>query len=549
MPHPLMETTIAAQPASRLAAALRLLFSYKPVLVVHDLLIAFAAAVVGAGAVGPFYAGLEPLQTALLVGLCMTPAAFFATFHLYSYHLIFSRRAHVVGMAKACSLSLVTFGAVMLSTTWTSFMPPTLFALAVMGTALLLLVIDRLIGDRLVALLKAFGLACMGVGLAGLVGLLDDAVILRHLLETTAGFAAVTLALGVSRYGMVHLVFNRLLRRRFRRQALIIGDDPDAAGLIGRIVRSDAPFWVVGTVGVRAPGGTTPGGKPVLGRFEEVELVAARAAVHEVIITDPTIEKPDLIRLIDFFTTRGTGVWFVPQLMPIIDVKLYIDNLCGVPMIRLGSHRFQGLFRKIKHGIDAIAALVGCTLTLPIFVVFAAAIRLTSPGPVFYRARAVGKGGRFFRMYKFRTMVTGASKEIHREFVARMIRGELTADGSGRTLKITNDPRVTPVGGLLRRTSLDELPQLLNVLRGEMSLVGPRPCLPYEYELYKDWHKKRTSVRPGITGLWQVVGRSEVSFEDMILLDLYYIYNRSLELDLNILLETVFVVLRKKGAH
>jgi lipopolysaccharide/colanic/teichoic acid biosynthesis glycosyltransferase len=116
-------------------------------------------------------------------------------------------------------------------------------------------------------------------------------------------------------------------------------------------------------------------------------------------------------------------------------------------------------------------------------------------------------------------------------------------------LKITNDPRVTWIGRILRRTSLDELPQIINVLKGEMSLVGPRPCLPYEYEIYKDWHKKRTSVRPGITGLWQVVGRSEVSFEDMILLDLYYIFNRSFELDLNILFETIFVVLKKKGAH
>jgi lipopolysaccharide/colanic/teichoic acid biosynthesis glycosyltransferase len=130
-----------------------------------------------------------------------------------------------------------------------------------------------------------------------------------------------------------------------------------------------------------------------------------------------------------------------------------------------------------------------------------------------------------------------------------MIKGEIVQDGSGKTLKITDDPRVTKVGKLLRKTSLDELPQLINVLKGEMSLVGPRPCLPYEFEVYKEWHKKRTAVRPGISGLWQVVGRSEVSFEDMILLDLYYIYNQSLELDLSILFETAFVVLRKRGAH
>jgi lipopolysaccharide/colanic/teichoic acid biosynthesis glycosyltransferase len=188
-------------------------------------------------------------------------------------------------------------------------------------------------------------------------------------------------------------------------------------------------------------------------------------------------------------------------------------------------------------------------VSLPLFAVFAAAIKLTSPGPVFYRAQAVGKGGRLFGMYKFRTMITGASKELHKNYVTRMIKGEITQDGSGKTLKIIDDPRVTKVGRILRRTSLDELPQLINVLKGDMSLVGPRPCLPYEYEIYKDWHKKRTSVRPGISGLWQVVGRSEVSFEDMILLDLYYIYNRSLELDFSILFETVFVLLKKKGAH
>jgi lipopolysaccharide/colanic/teichoic acid biosynthesis glycosyltransferase len=207
------------------------------------------------------------------------------------------------------------------------------------------------------------------------------------------------------------------------------------------------------------------------------------------------------------------------------------------------------MFQKFKYAVDAIAALIGMLLVSPVFIAFALAIKLTSPGRVFYQAKAVGKGGRFFRMYKFRSMVSGASKEIHKDFVTRMIKGEIVQDGSGKTLKITDDPRVTKVGKLLRKTSLDELPQLINVLKGEMSLVGPRPCLPYEYEVYKEWHKKRTAVRPGITGLWQVVGRSEVSFEDMILLDLYYIYNQSLELDLSILFETAFVVLRKRGAH
>ena len=139
---------------------------------------------------------------------------------------------------------------------------------------------------------------------------------------------------------------------------------------------------------------------------------------------------------------------------------------------------------------------------------------------------------------------------IHKKFVTQLIKGKISKeDDQGQPLKITEDPRITRVGKIIRKLSLDELPQIINVLKGEMSLVGPRPCLPYEFEIYPDWYKKRVHVRPGITGLWQVTGRSEVAFEDMILLDLYYIYNRTFVLDFQILFETIFVVLGKKGAY
>ena len=162
----------------------------------------------------------------------------------------------------------------------------------------------------------------------------------------------------------------------------------------------------------------------------------------------------------------------------------------------------------------------------------------------------IGRDARVFKMYKFRTMCVGSSCEIHKDYVTKLIKGEIGQKGiGGQTLKITCDPRITPVGRFLRKFSLDELPQMINVLKGEMSLVGPRPCTTYEFEEYEEWHKKRTSVRPGITGVWQVSGRSEVAFEDMILLDLYYIYNRSLLMDLQILYETVFAVLKQKGAY
>ena len=219
-------------------------------------------------------------------------------------------------------------------------------------------------------------------------------------------------------------------------------------------------------------------------------------------------------------------------------------------MIRLCSQRNNWLFAKVKHGFDALITLPIFILQSPIFLFICAIIKLESKGPVFYRAKSVGKNGTFFSMLKFRSMRVNNDSEIHKDYVTKLIKGEINSeDNKGRPLKITNDPRVTMVGNFLRKFSLDELPQLINVLKADMSIVGPRPCLPYEYEIYKDWHKKRTSVRPGITGLWQVTGRSEVSFEDMILLDLYYIYNRSFVMDLSIMYETIFVVFGKRGAY
>jgi undecaprenyl-phosphate galactose phosphotransferase len=404
--------------------------------------------------------------------------------------------------------------------------------------------------QSITVLLKALGLAFSAVGLLGIAGPLDQPIILFYSSELIFGMLMSGLALVLTRCVMVHLVFNIFLRRHFRRQVLLIGMNEDAERITDLIIRQRAPFWIAGTVSPQ-PGDRLMSAVPKsnLGRIQDLEAILGEHFFQEAIITDETIEKAELVDLLDFFTTKGINVWFIPKLMPIIGIKLYIDHLCGIPMIRLSYRWYQWVFQKAKHAFDAVAALIGFILVAPILLSFALIIKLTSPGPVFYRAQAVGKGGRFFRMYKFRSMVTGASKDLHKDFVTRMIKGEIIQDGRGKTLKITNDPRITKVGKFLRKTSLDELPQLINVLKGEMSLVGPRPCLPYEFEIYKDWHKRRTSVRPGMTGLWQVVGRSEVSFEDMILLDLYYIYNRSMELDFSILFETVFVLLKRKGAH
>lgn len=207
----------------------------------------------------------------------------------------------------------------------------------------------------------------------------------------------------------------------------------------------------------------------------------------------------------------------------------------------------------VKRFVDIVGALVAIAVSSPIIVLTAIAIVATSPGPVIFRQHRIGKGGVPFVFYKFRSMRVDADDRIHREYVAKLIEGNLDeinlGDKDRPVYKMMRDPRVTPVGRVIRRMSIDELPQLFNVLKGDMSLVGPRPPLPYETERYQSWHLRRVlQVRPGITGLWQVEGRSTTSFDEMVRLDLRYIRSYSLWLDLKILAKTAMVVLCRKGA-
>jgi lipopolysaccharide/colanic/teichoic acid biosynthesis glycosyltransferase len=206
-----------------------------------------------------------------------------------------------------------------------------------------------------------------------------------------------------------------------------------------------------------------------------------------------------------------------------------------------------------KRALDLAGALLALLLLAPIMALVALAVALSSPGPIIFRQTRLGRAGRPFTFYKFRSMASGADVSLHRDFVTELIRnGDSAATAPGELeagYKIASDPRVTPLGRFMRRTSLDELPQLFNVLRGDMSLVGPRPAIPYEVASYQPWHLRRVlSVRPGITGLWQVQGRSRVCFNEMVRMDLRYIRQCSLGLDLRILLRTLAVVLRCDGA-
>ncbi len=223
------------------------------------------------------------------------------------------------------------------------------------------------------------------------------------------------------------------------------------------------------------------------------------------------------------------------------DEKLYPDI----------THERRGkrLHAILKRGIDLAGSLFALVLFSPVFIIAPILIKLTSKGPVLFKQRRLGHLGKEFAFLKFRTMHVNNDSAIHQEYVRSLIEQGSRKNGNG-VFKITNDPRVTPIGRFLRRTSLDELPQFLNVLKGDMSIVGPRPPIPYEVAEYRFWHRRRVvEVKPGITGLWQVEGRSRTTFDDMVRLDLQYIKCQSLLLDFKIILKTPRAVLSGSGAY
>jgi lipopolysaccharide/colanic/teichoic acid biosynthesis glycosyltransferase len=203
----------------------------------------------------------------------------------------------------------------------------------------------------------------------------------------------------------------------------------------------------------------------------------------------------------------------------------------------------------VKRALDIAIALALIVVFGPLMLLIAAGILLSSPGPIFYRQIRIGKNGKQYPMLKFRSMQVKNNPDLHREYVQKLIRENLSPSSvNSFSLKMNKDPRITGLGKYLRKFSLDELPQFFNVLGGEMSIVGPRPSLPYEYELYTDWHKKRLSVNPGITGLWQVTAHNSVSFEEMVQIDINYIQSMNLWMDLKIILLTPIEMIRGKGS-
>ncbi len=278
-----------------------------------------------------------------------------------------------------------------------------------------------------------------------------------------------------------------------------------------------------------------------LGGVHLLEPMIVAQRVKLVIIALPFWEHhrlPEIVRI-----CRAAAVEFrvVPDLFELSFDRINVLNLSGIPLIGLKELSLKGWNLVLKRAIDLSLIVLAAPLLLPLVGLIAWAIRRDSPGPAIFKQTRIGRGGQPFTVFKFRTMVADAE--------ARKAELAHHNEADGPIFKIRNDPRLTRIGRILRRSSLDELPQLWNVVRDEMSLVGPRPQLPEEVAQYEEWHNRRLEVKPGMTGLWQVLGRSDTSFDEMVRLDIYYAENWSPGMDLRILLETVPAVLSGKGAY
>jgi exopolysaccharide biosynthesis polyprenyl glycosylphosphotransferase len=323
-----------------------------------------------------------------------------------------------------------------------------------------------------------------------------------------------------------------------RRRAVLVGtgEHIDAvAHALGRA--SDSPVQVVGFVSLTE---RPENGLRSLGSIRDIRTILAETRVDEVIIADPAFPEQEAIELVDQCHQRGVTVRIAPSTMELLVHRAEFVPGQSVPLFELRPPVFDGFDYALKRSFDLVGASIILVVLSPLLLTCALAVKFTSRGPVLYRSVRPGIGGVPFACFKFRTMYRDADE--------RQADLETLNEATGALFKIRDDPRMTPIGRVMRRYSIDELPQLLNVLLGQMSLVGPRPLPQRDFDRLDDWHKKRYLVLPGITGLWQVSGRADLDFDDLVRLDFLYLERWSVFLDLSILVKTVPAVISRRGA-
>jgi len=344
--------------------------------------------------------------------------------------------------------------------------------------------------------------------------------------------------IGLLRWGYESTTGFLLRAAGYRRRAVLVGSGKHIEDVAHALISEvHAPVEMVGFISL------TPrpdNGLRSLGRIEDLPAILDAHRVQEVIIADPEFPQERAVDLVDHCHQRGVTVRIAPSTMEILVHRAEFVPGASVPLFELRPPVFDGIDYAVKRTFDFVVALLLVVVLSPVLVLIAIAVAISSRGPVLYRSMRPGIGGESFACLKFRTMRSDADQ----------IQADLESlnEATGPLFKIRRDPRLTRFGSFLRRYSLDELPQLLNVLAGQMSLVGPRPLPQRDFDQLEEWHKKRYLVLPGITGLWQVAGRSELDFDDLVRLDFLYLERWSVGLDLAILLKTVPAVLSRRGA-
>ena len=324
----------------------------------------------------------------------------------------------------------------------------------------------------------------------------------------------------------------------YRRRAVLVGSGKHIEDVHHALVDEvHAPVDMIGFISLEP---RPDNGLRSLGRIEDLPAVLDRHRVQEVIIADPDFPEERAVELVDQCHRRGVTVRIAPSTMEILVHRAEFVPGASVPLFELRPPVFDGFDYFVKRSFDFVGALLLIVALSPLLLAIAIAVFFTSRGGILYRSIRPGIGGEPFACFKFRTMRSDADQ----------LQADLESlnEASGALFKIRRDPRMTPVGRVLRRYSLDELPQLFNVVLGQMSLVGPRPLPQRDFDQLEEWHKKRYLVLPGLTGLWQVSGRSELDFDDLVRLDFLYLERWSVGLDLTILLKTIPAVLSRRGA-
>lgn len=349
------------------------------------------------------------------------------------------------------------------------------------------------------------------------------------------------------RIELMRNLFIKMSTTSFKRNVLILGDGKEGKLLASQLMfENPIGLDIVGFIDdTKDIGEEIVNGKKVVGHFNEIKKIIEENNIDELIIAEDKRKYEELLDLIDNCKKFNVTLKVTSELFDVVKKKLDTEKYFNIPVVDVSQHNNNRLTYTAKRIMDVTLSFFALILFAPILIIIAILIKLTSPGPILFKQKRIGYWGKEFDIYKFRSMKVLNGIDEDRKL--QMLNFMKDQTGEIKT-KVVNERRITWIGKFIRKTSLDELPQLFNVIKGDMSLVGPRPCLPYEYEHYPEWQKRRVSVLPGCTGVWQVWGRSSVSYKDSVVLDLYYINNMSPWFDLQLLFQTIPVMITARGA-